>query len=164
MIIVQEDSYTLSLWTMHRARNSVEYIPQDSAGPIVKEDNNPPSALSRTVLIADDNEDAAQTLALLLEMSGHRVMVAHDGEQAVARFDEFRPEFALLDIGMPKLDGYEVARRLRQRAGERRLTLVAATGWGQESDKARAVAAGFDAHFTKPIDPDQILQLLAARY
>jgi CheY-like chemotaxis protein len=119
-------------------------------------------AQSRTVLIADDNEDAAQTLALLLQISGHHVVVAHDGEQAVARYEETRPQFALLDIGMPGLDGYEVARRLRATAGDAPLTLVAATGWGQDADKAKARAAGFDLHLTKPIDPDRILELLAA--
>jgi PAS domain S-box-containing protein len=119
-------------------------------------------AQPRTVLIADDNEDAAQTLALLLQISGHHVVVAHDGEQAVARYEETRPQFALLDIGMPGLDGYEVARRLRATAGDAPLTLVAATGWGQDADKAKARAAGFDLHLTKPIDPDRILALLAA--
>jgi PAS domain S-box-containing protein len=120
---------------------------------------SPRASASRSVLIADDNEDAARTLAMLLEVSGHRVTVAHDGEQALARFDELQPEFVLLDIGMPRLDGYEVARRLRERAGNKP-KLVALTGWGQETDKARARAAGFDQHFTKPIDPDRILDLL----
>jgi PAS domain S-box-containing protein len=116
---------------------------------------------SRSVLIADDNEDAARTLAMLLEVSGHQVVVAHDGEQALRSFEEYRPEFVLLDIGMPKLDGYEVARRVRERAGNQP-RLVALTGWGQETDKARARAAGFDLHFTKPIDPEQILDLLGS--
>jgi CheY-like chemotaxis protein len=98
---------------------------------------------------------------MLLEVSGHRVAIAHDGEQALSRFDELQPEFVLLDIGMPRLDGYEVARRLRERAGNKP-RLVALTGWGQETDKARARAAGFDQHFTKPIDPDRILDLLGS--
>ncbi|MFO7324707.1 MAG: PAS domain S-box protein [Pseudomonadota bacterium] len=114
---------------------------------------------SRTVLIADDNEDAAQTLAMLLEVFGHRVAVAHDGEQALRCFEQMRPEFALLDIGMPGMDGYEVARRIR--ALGRPVTLVALTGWGQATDKARAMQAGFDRHFTKPVDPDRIVELLA---
>jgi len=115
---------------------------------------------SRQVLIADDNEDAALTLAMLLEVSGHRVVVAHDGEEALARYEEIRPEVVLLDIGMPKLDGYEVARRLRGRDDGGPSLMVALTGWGQASDKARAVEAGFDLHFTKPVDPDRILALL----
>lgn len=127
-----------------------------AAQPAVK-----PASVSRSVLIADDNEDAAQTLAMLLEVCGHRVMVAHDGEQALHRYAQHRPDFALLDIGMPGLDGYEVARRIRALGVP--VTLIALTGWGQAADKARAIEAGFDLHFTKPVDPDRIIELLAAR-
>jgi PAS domain S-box-containing protein len=117
----------------------------------------------RKVLIADDNEDAARTLAMLLEVSGHHVTVVHDGEEALRKVGEEHPDFALLDIGMPKLNGYEVARRLRREAGNPALTLIALTGWGQAADKARAIEAGFDLHFTKPVDPERILRLLDAR-
>lgn len=115
---------------------------------------------SRRVLIADDNQDAALTLGMLLEISGHQVSIAHDGEEALARFDAHRPELVVLDIGMPKLDGYEVARRLRARKADGAFMLVALTGWGQAADKQRARDAGFDLHFTKPVDPDRLLALL----
>ena len=88
------------------------------------------------------------------------VSVVHDGKQALAGFQEVNPEVALLDIGMPELDGYEVARRVRQGTLGRAVTLVAVTGWGQETDKARALAAGFNHHFTKPVEPERLLELL----
>jgi PAS domain S-box-containing protein len=115
---------------------------------------------SRRVLIADDNRDAAESLAMLLQMDGHVVTVVHDGEQALAKIEEMRPEVALLDIGMPELDGYEVARRVRFDTRIRNMFLIAVTGWGQESDKARAAAAGFDLHFTKPVEPQKLIDLL----
>ena len=134
-------------------------LPTTGAGPRPPAPAKP-DGVSRCVLIADDNEDAAQTLAMLLEVCGHRVLVAHDGEQAVRHYTQHRPDFALLDIGMPGLDGYEVARRIRALGAP--VTLIALTGWGQAADKARAMEAGFDLHFTKPVDPDRIIELLAA--
>jgi len=119
-----------------------------------------PPARKRRVLIADDNRDAAESLAMLLEMDGHTVTVVHDGRQALASIEASRPEVALLDIGMPEFDGYEVARRVRGDARNKPMLLIAVTGWGQESDKARASAAGFDLHFTKPAEPTQLLELL----
>ncbi len=116
----------------------------------------------RRVLIADDNRDAAESLAMLLEIEGHTVTVVHDGQQALAAIEASRPEVALLDIGMPEFDGYEVARRVRGDSRNRRTVLVAITGWGQEQDKARALAAGFDLHFTKPIEPQRLIELLGA--
>jgi PAS domain S-box-containing protein len=120
----------------------------------------PALAVRRRVLIADDNRDAADSLAMLLEMDGHEVTVVNDGGQALASIEKLQPEVALLDIGMPELDGYEVARRVRLRPQGRELLLIAVTGWGQESDRARAIEAGFDMHFTKPVDPDQLIELL----
>ncbi len=114
----------------------------------------------RRILIADDNRDAAESLAILLKLEGHEVTVAHSGGDALARFNTLLPEVAILDIGMPELDGYEVARQVRQQSLGRAVTLIAVTGWGQESDKARALAAGFNHHFTKPIEPAQLSQLL----
>ena len=129
--------------------------------------SSPAVALKRTstprrVLIADDNRDAAESLAMLLGLEGHEVTVVHDGQQAIAAFDALLPEVALLDIGMPELDGYEVARQVRQRSLGRAVTLIAVTGWGQENDKARALAAGFNHHFTKPVEPERVLELLQA--
>jgi signal transduction histidine kinase/CheY-like chemotaxis protein len=115
------------------------------------------------VLIADDNADVVESLAMLLRMDGHDVVVAHDGQQALDTFAEFRPDVALLDIGMPDMNGYEVARRMRDRQGGRQVKLIAVTGWGQERDRARAREAGFDHHFTKPLDPQQLRALLRTR-
>jgi PAS domain S-box-containing protein len=120
------------------------------------------SAVGRRILIADDNHDAADSLALLLEAAGHDVRTAHGGHAALRIASSFQPQVALLDIGMPDLDGYEVARRLRQSAWGRSLRIVALTGWGQEEDRRRALAAGFDHHLTKPVDL-QALEKLVSR-
>jgi PAS domain S-box-containing protein len=118
-------------------------------------------ALRRRVLIADDNRDAAESLAMLLQMEGHEVTVVHDGREAVSAFEKTRPDAALLDIGMPGLNGYEIARLIRRAPYGRDVTLVAVTGWGQDNDKAQATEAGFNHHFTKPVEPDAITALLA---
>ena len=114
------------------------------------------------VLIADDNEDAAQSLSALLQAHGHRVSCAYDGEQAVAAFREDPADVCLLDISMPLQDGKEVARVIRALPGGQRPVLIAITGWGQESDRREAIAAGFDHHLTKPVDPDHVLRLISA--
>jgi PAS domain S-box-containing protein len=115
--------------------------------------------VSRRVLIADDNRDAAESLAMLLRMEGHDVTVVHDGREALAAFSAVQPEVALLDIGMPGLNGYEVARQVRQGSLGRAVTLIAVTGWGQDKDKARALAAGFNHHYMKPIEADRLCEL-----
>jgi CheY-like chemotaxis protein len=114
----------------------------------------------RRILIADDNRDSAETLAALLRMEGHEVKAVHDGPVALSAFGELKPDVALLDIGMPGLTGYEVARKMRQSSGGAALTLIAITGWGQDVDKERAHAAGFDHHLTKPVDPQRLVDLL----
>src|SRR5690606_6397238 len=114
-----------------------------------------------SILVADDNRDAAATLATLLELDGHTVQTAHDGPTALEAALERRPNVALLDIGMPGLDGYELAERLRALPGEP-LRLIALTGWGQEEDKRRARGAGFDEHLTKPVDPLLLRRVIAA--
>ncbi|MES1263227.1 MAG: ATP-binding protein, partial [Peristeroidobacter soli] len=124
--------------------------------------STPAASTKRRVLIADDNRDAAESLAMLLEIEGHCVTVAGDGRQALQIIEEAPPEVALLDIGMPFFDGYEVARRVRADSRSRGIFLIAVTGWGQEQDKARAAAAGFNLHFTKPIDPTKLIDLLGA--
>jgi signal transduction histidine kinase len=113
----------------------------------------------RRVLVADDNIDAGESLAMLLRLDGHEVELASNGAQAVELFDRMRPEIAILDIGMPGLNGYEVAQRIRQKA-KKSVTLIAVTGWGQEADKARAAASGFDHHFTKPVEPGVLSALV----
>ncbi len=117
---------------------------------------------TRRVLVVDDNVDAAEVLSAVLELSGHATVVAHSGASALAVAQEFRPEIAFLDIGMPGMDGYEVARALRQLPGLRDLTLVALTGWGAEGDRSRSREAGFDHHLTKPADFAAVQNLLAA--
>ncbi len=118
------------------------------------------STLRRRILIADDNRDSAETLAALLRLEGHDVTSVHDGPVALSAFTEIKPDVALLDIGMPGLTGYEVARRMRQSNSGASLTLIAITGWGQDIDKERAYAAGFDHHLTKPVDPHRLAELL----
>jgi len=113
------------------------------------------------ILVADDNPDAVESLALLLSLAGHEVHTAFDGEQAAALAAEAKPDVALLDIGMPRLNGYDAARRIRARPETRRTFLVAVTGWGQEDDRRRATEAGFDAHLVKPVSPEALNQLLA---
>jgi PAS domain S-box-containing protein len=120
-----------------------------------------PARITRQrVLIADDNRDSAETLAMLLRVDGHEVAIAHDGSAALAAFGGFAPDVVLLDIGMPGPNGYEVAQKIRQSRPRARIKLIAITGWGQESDKERAFAAGFDHHLTKPVDPRQLNDLL----
>jgi CheY-like chemotaxis protein/two-component sensor histidine kinase len=108
------------------------------------------------ILIADDNVDSAMSWSLLIEDGGHRVVTAYDGMAALRMAEEFQPQVALLDIGMPRLDGYEVARRIRATSWGRQTLLVAITGWGQARDRQLAHEAGFDEHFTKPLDPAQL--------
>jgi signal transduction histidine kinase len=122
-----------------------------------------PAAAPRRVLLVDDNVDAADSLALLLSLGGHEVRAVHDGPSALRAAAEFRPEVVLLDIGLPGMDGYEVARRLRQCAEVAGTLLVAVTGYGREEDRRRSREAGFDFHLVKPADPQQLAELFAAR-
>jgi len=112
------------------------------------------------VLIADDNQDAAESLAMLLALEGCEVRTAYDGQAAVSVAQLFRPQVALLDIAMPKLDGCATARVLRQQRGGAELCLIALTGRGQDQDKRQTDAAGFAAHLTKPVDPARLRRLL----
>ena len=112
------------------------------------------------VLVADDNRDAADSMQRILALFGHEVRVAYDGSTALKLSEQFRPRVALLDIGMPGTNGYEVARALRRQQGAR-VTLVAVTGWGQDADRRRSSEAGFDHHLTKPVDPGTLNHLLA---
>jgi len=121
------------------------------------------SPTGRKVLVADDNQDAADTLAMLLSCQGHDVRTAHGGQAALALASTFHPEFALLDIGMPDLNGYEVARQLRQAPWGENLQLVAVTGWGQDEDRRRALTAGFDFHMTKPVDLVRLEEVLSRK-
>ena len=109
----------------------------------------------------DDNEDSADSLATMLELMGHTTRTAYDGLAAVETAAEFGPDVVLLDIGLPRLDGYEACRRIRQQAWGEKMVLIAQTGWGQEEDRNRARDAGFDHHLVKPIPPATLRKLLA---
>jgi PAS domain S-box-containing protein len=117
--------------------------------------------VARRILIADDNRDGAESLAMLVEAFGYEVHVAHTGPDALRAAATHRPHAAVLDIGMPGMDGYKVAQRIRGEAWGSHMTLIALTGWGQENDRRRAQHAGFDHHLTKPVDPTRLDQLLA---
>jgi CheY-like chemotaxis protein len=125
----------------------------------------PAAAPPCRVLVADDLRDSADSLGLLIELMGHAVEVAYDGEEALRRAERFRPDIALLDLGMPKLDGFAVCERIRAAPWGATMRLVAQSGWGQDDDRRRTAAAGFDHHLVKPIDPlalDALVQELAA--
>ena len=128
--------------------------PPSTSGPA----NRPPAR--RRILVVDDNVDAASSLAMMLRIMGNEVRTAHDGEAGVATASEFRPDVVLLDIGMPKLNGYDAARHIREQPWGRSITLLALTGWGQEEDRRQSEAAGFDFHMVKPVEPAALLKLL----
>ena len=115
------------------------------------------------ILLVEDNADSAEAMLLLLREFGHDVRVVHDGLEAVGAAQAFDPEVVLLDIGLPDMDGYEVARRLRQQPGLSATLLVALTGYGRDEDRDRAREAGFDHHLTKPVDPTALEGLVARR-
>jgi signal transduction histidine kinase/ActR/RegA family two-component response regulator len=121
------------------------------------------SSVRRRILVADDNRDAAESLSLFLEIAGHEVRVAHLGQAALSVAQVFRPDVALLDIGMPDLSGYEIASALRREPWGSRMQLIALTGWGHEDDRRRAQEAGFDHHLIKPVDPGFLVGLIASR-
>jgi CheY-like chemotaxis protein len=116
---------------------------------------------ARRVLVVDDNRDAAKSLAMLLKQMGHQIETAHDGLEAVEKAATFDADVILLDIGMPRLNGYEAARRIREQQPGTGVMLVALTGWGQAEDRRRTREAGFDHHLVKPVDPAQLARLLA---
>jgi CheY-like chemotaxis protein len=118
------------------------------------------AASGRRVLVVDDNQDAADTLALLLELMGHQTRTAHDGLAALDAAAAFAPDVVLLDIGLPKMNGYDVCREMRKQPWGQRAYLVALTGWGQAEDQRRASEAGFDRHLVKPVEESVLQKLL----
>ena len=119
-------------------------------------------AAQRRVLIADDHKDSATSFARLLEILGNSVRIARDGEEALAIAEQFHPHVILLDIGMPKMNGYQACRLIRAQPWARDVVIVALTGWGQESDRKRSCEAGFDHHLVKPVDLDALEAVLSS--
>jgi PAS domain S-box-containing protein len=135
-------------------------LPTPRAPASYQDADLPAPRKSLRVLVADDSVDIADTMQMLLELEGFDVEVAYDGEQALERAASFLPDVMLCDLGMPRMNGYEVARRLRAQPWGAHLTLIAQTGWGHESDRRRTREAGFDHHMVKPVDPNALCELL----
>ncbi|HWA98935.1 MAG TPA: response regulator [Pirellulales bacterium] len=127
-------------------------VPRSESEPSAR-----PAAASRRVLVVDDNEDGAKTLAMMLRVMGHEIRTAHDGVAALEVAEVFRPEVILLDIGMPRMDGYEACRAIRQKPWASSIRIVALTGWGHEEDRRKTRDAGFDDHLTKPVDSEVLI-------
>jgi CheY-like chemotaxis protein len=128
-------------------------------------DTNPTSATGKLrILLVDDNEDASVSMAELLALYGHDVRTAGDGMQALSTAVEFQPQLVLSDIGLPGMNGYQLAQALRQAAGARRMIIAAVTGYGQSGDKARAVEAGFDHYLIKPLAADALLKFIHEQF
>lgn len=148
-----------STFTVRLPLTTASAVPQAGPPPVAATARAEPGTGLR-ILVVDDNEDAAESLALILQMDGHMARVAHGGRRALALAVQMQPQVVILDIGMPEMDGYEVARRLRELPG-RAPMLVALTGWNSQADRARAQAAGFDHHLAKPADVAQVEKLLS---
>jgi CheY-like chemotaxis protein len=114
------------------------------------------------ILVVDDNHDSALSMAMMLQIMGHDTRTAHDGESAVSTAETFLPEVVLLDIGLPKLNGYEVAQRIREKTWGQSMYLIAVTGWGQDEDRQRSSEVGLNLHMVKPVEPAALEKLLAA--
>ena len=120
-----------------------------------------PAPKSFRILVVDDNHDSALSQAMMLSIMGHETRTAHDGESAVAAAESFLPDVVLLDIGLPKLNGYEVAQRIREKPWGASMFLIAVTGWGQEEDRQRSTEVGLNVHMVKPVEPAALEKLLA---
>ncbi len=120
----------------------------------------PAPSSQRRILIVDDNLDSAESLAMLLELTGNQTYLAHDGVEAIESIEKYRPEVVLLDIGLPELDGHEVCRRVREQPWGKDIRIIALTGWGQDDDRRKSEEAGFNGHLVKPVDYDKLLALL----
>jgi PAS domain S-box-containing protein len=144
-----------------------EFVVRLPAAPALAADARPERAPARATprrfLVVDDNADSTASLAMLLSMEGHQTCTARDGEEALAAAERFQPDVVLLDLGMPKLNGFDAARRLREQPRGKEMTLIALTGWGQEEDRRRSKEAGFDGHMVKPVDFDALMSMLDAR-
>jgi len=129
--------------------------------PASEERGNLMQAPAGRILVADDNKDVVESLAMLLRVTGHEVEIAHDGLEAVEVAARFRPDMVLLDIGMPGLDGYAACRRIRQHPWGKNMVIVALTGWGQDGDRRKAEEVGFNGYLVKPVEPSELLRVLS---
>jgi DNA-binding response OmpR family regulator len=127
--------------------------------PVNSGSSNPPAA-TRRVLVVDDNGDSADSLAMLLKLDGHETAVAYNGAEAVRMAESFRPDVAILDIGLPILTGHHVAKLIRAQAWGRSMVLIALTGWGQGEDRRKSAETGIDFHLVKPADTDELRKLI----
>jgi CheY-like chemotaxis protein len=136
--------------------------------PLSERDAEQPAAVSApalpaaasSVLVVDDNPDITETMTLLLQAWGYRTLSATDGEAGLALVEAHRPDVVLMDLGMPRMDGYQLARRIRALPGGNAMTLIAVSGWGQAADLARSREAGIDQHLLKPVDPARLREML----
>ena len=144
-----------------RLPTSAQGLDQDQGRESRRQVHQPLSPSGCRLLVVDDNQDAANSLAMLLRLQGHEVRVAYSGVAALEMLKAYSPDVVFLDIGMPGMDGYEVARRMRQQSGLETVVLAALTGWGQQADRRRTAEAGFDHHLVKPVEPEALERLMA---
>jgi CheY-like chemotaxis protein len=135
-------------------------VEKSSASSMDSARSKKPPVIPRRVLVVDDHHDSANSLSTFLRMKGHAVETAYDGLEAVEKAAKFHADVVLMDLGMPHLNGYEAAQRIREQ-GQKDLTLVAVSGWGQEEDRRRSDEAGFNAHLIKPVDMRELQKLIA---
>jgi len=149
----QGSEFTVRLPLMREAASPAltPAIPEPSA----------PSAGGRRILVVDDNKDSAISLATLMELAGNQTEMAHDGEEAIAKAESYRPDVILLDIGMPKMNGYEACRAIRQRPWGKGIVIIALTGWGQDQDRRQSTEAGFDGHLVKPVSYEELMKVMS---
>lgn len=163
--LVEMQEGTVSAWSDGPGKGSEFTVRLPALTNVVAESTTPAPAIGTSrhvsrILVVDDNADTAKGLARLLKLLGHDVRTAHDGPEAIEVAQAHQPEVVLLDIGLPSMDGYEVAKRLREHGANRDCIIIAISGYGQEDDRQRGREAGFDHHLVKPIDPDTLLTLL----
>jgi CheY-like chemotaxis protein/anti-sigma regulatory factor (Ser/Thr protein kinase) len=163
--LVQMHGGTVAAWSEGEGRGSTFTVRLPVAEGALREEAAPteaPACTSHRVLVVDDNEDGAHLLAELVRLTGSEVRTAHDGVEALAAAEAFRPDLVLMDVAMPRMNGLEATRRLRAEPWGRSIRIVALSGWGQADDRARSAEAGCDAHLVKPVDPRTIEELLAS--
>jgi CheY-like chemotaxis protein len=152
----------MELLEVSRQEPSISPPPRGPESPGTQVAAVAPALRSLRILVVDDNREAAASLALLLERMGHEVRTAHDGPGGVSAAKAFAPQVALLDLGLPGLDGLATAREIRAQPGGETIVFIAVTGWGRAEDRRRSQAAGFSHHLLKPLDPAQLARLLRA--